>query len=113
MNSKGGTLLIGINDSKEIIGIEKDNFLNSDKLSLHVTNLLKTRLGKNCLLLIKPKFIDVDGKTVLKIECKKSDKPVFLKSQDNEEEFYIRAGPSSTQIKGSELLEYIEKNFKK
>lgn len=113
MNSKGGALLIGIGDSGEIIGIEKDNFVNYDKFALHITNLIKTRLEKNTLSLIKNKFIEVDGKTVLKIECKKSDKPLFLKSQDNEEEFYIRVGPSSTQIKGSELLDYIEKNFKK
>ena len=113
INSKGGILLIGINDSKEIIGIEKDNFVSSDKLSLHITNLIKTKLGKNASPLIKYKFIEVDGKIVLKIECEKGNKPVFLKSQDNEEEFYIRAGPSTAQIKGSELLEYIEKNFKK
>jgi hypothetical protein len=113
INSKGGILLIGINDSKEIIGIEKDNFENSDKLSLHITNVIKTRLGKNTLPLINYKFIDIDNKTILKIECKKGDKPIFLKSQDNEEEFYIRAGPSSVQINGSELIEYIENNFKK
>jgi predicted HTH transcriptional regulator len=113
INSKGGTLLVGISDSKEIIGIEKDNFVSSDKLSLHITNLIKTRLGKNSPPLIKYKFIDVDGKTILKIECEKGNKPVFLKTQENEEEFYIRAGPSTAQIKGSELLEYIEKNFKK
>jgi hypothetical protein len=113
INSRGGTLLVGINDSKEIIGIEKDNFVSSDKLSLHITNLIKTRLGKNSPPLIKYKFIDVDGKTILKIECEKGNKPVFLKTQENEEEFYIRAGPSTAQIKGSELLEYIEKNFKK
>jgi hypothetical protein len=113
INSKGGTLLIGVSDSKEIIGLEKDNFENSDKFSLHITNVLKTRLGKNSLPLINLKFIDFDGKTILKVECKKGDKPVFLKTQENEEEFYIRTGPSTAQIKGSELLEYIEKNFKK
>lgn len=113
MNSKGGTLLVGISDSGEIIGVEKDNFENSDKFSLHITNLIKTRLGKNSTSLVKNDFIKVDGKTVLKIRCKRGDKPLFLKTQDNEEEFYIRTGPSSMQIKGSELLEYIEKNFKK
>jgi len=113
MNSKGGTLLVGINDSGEIIGVEKDNFENSDKFSLHIINLIKTRLGKNSISLIKNDFIKMDEKTILKIRCKKSDKPLFLKTQENEEEFYIRTGPSSMQIKGSELLEYIEKNFKK
>ena len=114
MNSKGGILLMGINDSGEITGIEKDNFENQDKFSLHINDIIKTRLGKNCLSLIKNSFIKVNEKTILKIECKKSDKPLFLKAQqDNEEEFYIRIGPSSVQIKGSELVEYIEKNFSK
>jgi predicted HTH transcriptional regulator len=112
INSKGGILLIGVNDSKEIIGIEKDSFTNLDKFSLHLTNLIKTRLGKNSFNFVKHKFIDVNGKIVLKIECEKGDKPIFLKYQDSEEEFYIRTGPSSTQINGSELVEYIGKNFK-
>lgn len=113
INSKGGTLLIGINDSKEIIGIEKDNFVSQDKFSLHITNLLKTKLGKNTFPFIKYKFIDAEGKIILKIECEKGNRPVFIRSPTDEEEFYIRAGPSSSQIKGSELVEYIEKNFKK
>jgi hypothetical protein len=113
INSKGGTLLLGVSDSKDIIGIEKDNFESIDKFSLHMTNLIKTRLGKNSVPLIKLKFIDIEGKTILKIECEKGSKPVFLRTQENEEEFYIRAGPSSVQIKGSELVEYIDKNFKK
>ncbi len=111
MNSKGGTLLIGINDSGEFLGIKKDGFPSNDKFALHISNLIKTRLGKNALPLIKISFLEVDEKTILKIDCKKSPKPVFLKTPENEEEFYIRGGPSSTQIKGSELIEYIEKNF--
>jgi len=113
INSKGGTLLIGINDSKEIIGIEKDNFLSQDKFLLHIINIIKTKLGKNSVPLINTKFIEFDEKIILKIECEKGNKPIFLKSPTDEEEFYIRAGPSSVQIKGSELVEYIEKNFRK
>lgn len=112
LNSKGGTLLIGVNDSKEIIGTHKDNFAGTDKFSLHITNLIKSKLGKNAVSLIKIEFMEINKKIIIKIECKKGNKPFFLKSSDNEEEFYIRAGPSSVQIKGSELIEYIEKNIK-
>ena len=111
LNSKGGTLLIGISDNGEIVGTEKDNFSNKDKVSLHLSNIIKTRLGKNALSLVKDNFTEVDKKTILKIDCRKSKKPVFLKSPDNEEEFYIRGGPSNTQIKGSELVEYIARRF--
>lgn len=113
MNSDGGTLLIGIEDSGRIIGIEEDKFENTDKCSLHLTNILKSKIGKKNISLVNFKFAEIDGKTVLKIVCEKSKSPVFIKSQTDEEELYIRAGPSSVQIKGSELVDYIEKNFRK
>lgn len=113
MNSKGGTILIGVSDSGEIIGTEKDKFESKDNYLLHLTNTIKTRIGKRFTHLVNFRFNEIDNKTVLMVDCMKSKVPVFIKSQDNEEEFYIRAGPSSVQIKGSELIEYIDKNFKK
>jgi hypothetical protein len=113
MNSKGGTLLIGINDSGEIIGTEKDKFESKDNYALHLTNIIKTKFGKMFFPLINFRFIGIDEKTILIIECQKSKMPVFIRSSTDEEEFYIRTGPSSNQIKGSELIDYIEKNFKK
>ena len=113
MNSKGGTLLIGINDSGEIIGIEKDKFESKDNYALHLTNILKTKIGKKFFNLMNFRFNEIDNKTILTIDCEKSNTPVFIRSPTNEEEFYIRIGPSSIQIKGSELIDYIEKNFKK
>ncbi len=113
LNSKGGILLIGVSDRGEIIGIEKDRFDNEDKFTLHLINLIKEKIGKRYLNLIDIQTFKIKDKTILKLECLKSDKPVFLKNNSGEEEFYIRAGPSSTQIHGSELIEYIEKRFKK
>lgn len=113
MNSNRGTLLIGIEDSGEIIGIENDKFENEDKYLLHLTNIIKTKIGKKFLSLISFRFIRINEKTILKIDCEKSKSPVFIKSPTDEEEFYIRVGPSSIQIKGSELIDFIDKNFKK
>lgn len=113
MNSNGGTLLIGVNDKGEITGIENDKFDNKDNYSLHLTNILKTKIGKKFLTLINFKFTEIGDKTVLTLDCQKSNTPLFIRSQENEEEFYIRIGPSSVQIKGSELIDYIDKTFKK
>ena len=113
MNSKGGTLLIGISDSGEIIGTEKDKFESKDNYALHLTNIIKTKIGKKFFPLVNFKFNEIDKKTILILECEKSNMPVFIRSPTDEEEFYIRIGPSSIQIKGSELIDYIEKNFKK
>jgi len=110
LNSEGGTLLIGVTDNREIIGIERDNFQSNDKFALHFTNLLKEKLGNQFLPYINSEFILIEGKNILKVECAKSDMPVFLKN-NKIEEFYIRAGPATIQLTGSKLVDYIRNNF--
>jgi len=112
MNSNGGSLLLGVSDDGKIIGIEKDKFPNTDKFSLHFVNLIKEKIGKKNLSLINFKIIKIEEKEIMKVECSESKKPIFLK-EGKEEEFYIRIGPSTSEIKGSELVEYIKKNFEK
>lgn len=111
MNSEGGTLLIGVSDSKELLGIENDNFENNDKFLRHFMNLIKERIGNEFLPYIKSELIQIEGKNIFKVSAMKSDKPVFLK-YDGVEEFYARIGASTLQITGSKLINYIENKFK-
>jgi len=110
LNSDGGTLLVGVDDKKEIGGLEKDNFPSQDKLSLHLTNLIKEHIGAEYLPFIDMDIVDVDGKNVLKVECKKSPKKVFLK-MGKDEHFYVRNGPSTATLTGSSLVDYIAQRF--
>jgi hypothetical protein len=110
LNSNGGTLLIGVSNRGQIIGIEKDRFENSDKFNLHLMNLIKEKIGKNYLAFINLEEVSIEGKTVIKIDCRKSKRQVFLKTPAGEE-FYVRAGPSSVQISGSELIDYVKERF--
>lgn len=110
LNSKGGTLLIGISDKGEITGIEKDRFENQDKFKLHLQNLIKEKLGKKFGSLIQISIIEINKKEIAKVEIQTSNKPCFLKGE-KEEEFYIRAGPSSQQLHGSDLIDYVNKHF--
>jgi len=113
LNSNGGILLIGISNQGEILGIEPDKFENEDRFSLHLTNIIKEKIGKKYLHLIKFQMMHIEDKAIMKIRCKKSDKEVFLKPTPKEEEFYTRVGPSNSQLVGSELIEYVDKRFKK
>ena len=112
LNSEGGILLIGVSDKGEISGIEKDGFEDNDKFNRHFTNLIKERIGNEYLPYMNFELVLIEGKSIMKVECRKSDKPVFLK-YDACEEFYIRVGASSLQIIGSKILEYIEHKFRK
>lgn len=90
--------------------MERDNFRDNDALSLHFTNLMKKFIGNEFLPFINFELFPVDDKHVLKIECYQSQKPVFLKTE-KEEEFYIRSGSASVKLTGRELIDYIEHHF--
>ena len=112
LNSKGGIIYIGITDEGKVLGIKKDNFENPDRFHLHFTNLFKQKIGKKYLNLINTKTIQIKDRHIFRIECKKSKKPIFIKD-GKEEFFYTRIGPQTTELKGSELIEYVEKKFGK
>ncbi len=110
LNTDGGTLIVGVCDKGEILGLEKDSFVNDDKLKLHVNNMLKDNLGAQFMHLIHQELVEIQGKKILKIECSPSNKAIFLKD-NNQEEFYIRNGPSSIKLSGSALIDYVNRRF--
>lgn len=110
LNTDGGTLLIGVADDGNIIGIAHDGFKNNDKFYQHYTNLVQNHIGNEYLPLIKSKLIQVHNTTILKVDCRQSNKAVFLNS-GNEQYFYVRIGPASVKLTGKKLLEYVNKKF--
>ena len=110
LNSRGGSLLVGVGDSGEVIGIEEDQFLSNDKLELYFTSMLKNHLGNWVLSYIRYEVYPYKGKSILKIDCLSSDRRIFLKWLD-QEEFYIRHGPSSLRLTGGDLIDYVQHRF--
>lgn len=111
LNSKeGGTLVIGLDDNGDPLGLEVDGFPNEDKMELHLGNLIKANLGPSSMLHIKPHFEDYKGQRVFLVDCKPSKIPVFLRN-GNDEEFYIRAGGSSAKLTLSQMNEYIKQRY--
>lgn len=112
LNSKeGGTLFVGVNDDGDIIGLDTDKFSNEDKLLLHLDNLIKKSLGQSVYVCLNIECDEINGGRILAVECKPSEKPVFLKNNESEE-FYIRAGASSPALPPSHAHEYIQQRFK-
>lgn len=111
LNTDGGTLLIGVSDDGSILGIKQDGFTNLDKFYQHYTNLVQNHIGNQYLPLIKSALIHMDEEnTILKVDCVKSQKPVFL-HMNNEEYFFVRIGPASVKLGDKKLLEYVHKRF--
>ena len=105
LNTSGGNLLIGVDDNKQILGLENDNFQNEDKLALHLTNLIKNHIGNQFLPFIKFQIIQIENKKILLVICKESKKRVFLKTPN------VRNGPASIKLEGNALIDYISHKF--
>lgn len=111
LNSSGGNLLIGVRDDGSIEGVESDKFDNDDKFLLHLWNLIKSSMGQEVSSNVRTSLEKVNGRTVCRVKCLRSPAPVFLKQKGFDEEFFIRVGPSSSNLKIQEALKYISERF--
>lgn len=113
LNSDGGTLFVGVEDSGMFPGIDfeiHEFHRNShDRFMLHLKDKIKTRLGSQCLSYINSKIVDVDNISILEINCSPSKEEVFLDNKD----FYVRTSPSTDKLEGRDLSSYVLKRFKR
>jgi len=110
LNSWGGILLIGVDDKQNVTGIEPDQFENDDKALLHLTNMIKERLGTHFMQFVNCEVETIESRKVMRIDVSPSNLPAFL-TNNNEEYFYIRTGPSTTDLKPSRIFDYIDNRF--
>jgi len=119
-NSEGGKLLIGVDDSGEIIGIQDDyeTLKNPDKdqFELHLRNLVNNAFGKDFAVTnIAVKFPMVDENEICEIDIKAGKKPVFLEVMDKngqkQKKFYVRSGNSSQELAIDETADYTKTRF--
>jgi hypothetical protein len=110
-NTNGGELLIGVSDNKEILGLDYDKFDSPDKFQLHLRNLLNDRIKPNILQYVKYEIIQLNDKNICDVNCIKSNYDVWLKTDI--EHFYVRSGPSSTELVPREAVTYIINHFKR
>jgi predicted HTH transcriptional regulator len=110
LNAKGGTLLVGVGDNGEVLGLESDGFPNEDKMGLHLVNLVKDRIGELFLPYVHPHFEDQDGQRVLAIRCEKGPKAAFVKD-GNLQRFFVRGGNATTELTGASVNDYCKQRF--
>ena len=119
-NSQGGTLLIGVDDDGQVIGLEHDYLalggIDADKFELHLRNLLNQQFGKAFVSSkLKVRFPEVDEKTLCLVDVEPATEPMILKTKDKQgqdiEKFYVRSGNSSQEIPLREMAGYVKERF--
>lgn len=119
-NGQGGTLILGVNDDMEIIGLDNDyNSLHDaskDGFELHFRNLVNHAYGVNFAANnLSISFPVIEDKEICVVEIKPGLKPLYTqitdKSGSKMEKFYVRSGNSSQEIPIKEITEYINNRF--
>ncbi len=117
-NGEGGTLLIGVDDEGEVLGLERDYESlqgNKDEFELHIRNLINQNFGKSFATSgLKIKFINISDKEICQIDIAKHNKPLFLEVNKNGQKtykFYVRSGNTSQEMGIQDVSEYIRTRF--
>ena len=107
LNTDGGNLLIGVDDDGEVIGADLHSFENKDRMGLHLTNLISSKIGNSFLPYISFNLVDFDDKIVIRVKCDPCPLPVFYKDGKTEI-FFVRSGPRTEELTGTTLLGYVK-----
>ena len=110
LNKDGGTLVVGVADDGSPVGIEVDGFDNEDRMGLHLVNIVNERMGPNVWAHMHANFDDYEDGRVLVVRCERSPKPVYVQ-EGQAERFYVRTGPSTTELQLSSANDYIGRRF--
>jgi ATP-dependent Lon protease len=111
MNAHGGTLLIGVNDQGEPIGLASDYKTvqkgDRDRYENWLTGLFEKTIGKPALASLSIAFEDIDGNDVCRIDVKPADRPVYVRSTQQEADLYVRLNNSTRLLNTKDALDYI------
>lgn len=110
LNSDGGVLIIGVTDKQEPAGLEDEikrfHDGSPDKFLLHFKNLIRSAIGEEFYPLLDYNLVLVDTRQVLRVDCKRSDRPCFIG-----DDFYVRTNPATDKLAGPTLLQYVSTRF--
>ena len=107
MNSEGGTLLIGVEDSGALFGLERDLSLlggSTDKFLQLINTLVANRIGVEFSQHVATRLDSADGKQVCVVDVSKSPVPAYVGGG----EFYMRSGNTTRSLNPQETHSYLQ-----
>ncbi len=123
LNSDGGTLAIGVNDTGHPVGLDSDfsqvKPRDRDGLGLFLGELLATKIESNSSQFIDVSFHLYAGRDVCLVSVERSTRPTFAPgkplSKDKWEKacgvFYIRNGNATNALSGVAMVDYLQSHW--
>ncbi len=111
-----GTLLIGVADDGQIIGLDKDYQTlkkpNQDGFEQNLMAAISNNLGTDLCQFVHVLFHVIDNKEVCRLIVSPAPRPVFLE-QGNAPKFFVRTGGGTRDLNIQEALDYIHGRWKR
>ena len=112
LNSSGGTLLIGVSDNAEPVGLDADlqhmKQPDLDRYQLWLTDMLESALGSSVLASVTVAFPRCGPHRVARIDVRPHSRAVFANPSGGQRsaDFYVRTGNSTRLLLTDEAMAY-------
>jgi len=113
LNTSGGTLLIGVEDSGKVLGLDDDLKIldnSRDKFDRTVGALLMDQIGPEHMSFVRMRFDELEGTAIFVIDVDRAPKPAFAKTSKGKE-FFIRVGGATRPLDSEAAMKYIQTNW--
>jgi hypothetical protein len=115
LNSHGGTLLLGVNDDGDVVGIDEDlatlGKKNSDGYQLTLRSAIKEYLGPEIDPHIAISFVTLDEKTIALVMCEPHHIPVYVHDGDRRD-LCVRSGNLTRVLDSAATVAYVDSHWK-
>ena len=116
LNASGGALLIGVDDSGTIVGLENDyqtlKKKNRDGFEQAVVSAVATKLGGDVAPYVHVVFHRVATHEICRLIVSPAPRPVYL-DLDGLPRFYLRSGATTREMNVREGIEWITARWRK
>ena len=116
MNSKGGTLLIGVADNGRIVGLESEYSAlkkpDRDGFEQVLMTAIASKLGGDACQCVQVVFHSVEGQEICRVMVSPAHRPVYVRDGETPK-LYVRTGVSTRELNVQEAINYTATRWKK
>lgn len=114
MNNRGGTLLIGVDDSGAVIGLKYDYATlkkkGRDGFQQYMMDIISTRIGTDMCPLVHVIFHEFEGKDVCRLLIEASPRPVYVNDKTTQR-YFLRTGNATRELDVHEALGHVKQRW--
>ena len=115
LNAEGGTLLIGVSDAGEALGVGDDlRILNKDldRYELHIRSILTKNLGDATVAkLLAIRFHQMAGKEICEVRVDRGPEPTYIPDKGGTLTLFVRSGNQTKALAVNDAVSYVAMHF--